>query len=193
MEEEAMSTPEPNSLEARVRELEDVRAITDLFFKWHYECTGGFNGKQAGRMEALEVLSEDATIEVQGMHEPGKGPKGRAQYTEFWDFFYGDDGPLPYVFQTSVADKVVITGDTAIHKTNMLGIFQNRAPDGKGLAKATIGLSQRTNTCIRTKDGWRIQKTTVEGGLSTSVDQLHGNLNKLPDIMSARTPWSYKG
>jgi hypothetical protein len=180
-----------SALEARVRELEDVRAITDLFFKWHYECTGGFNGKQAGRMEALEVLSEDATIEVHGLHQPGQGPKGRKNYTEFWDYFYGDDGPLPYVFQTSVADKVVVTGDTAVHKTNMLGIFQARGPNG--LAKATIGLSQRTNTCIRTKDGWRIQKTTVEGGYSIQTDELHGALNKLPEVMSARTPWSYKG
>jgi hypothetical protein len=176
-----------SSLEARVRELEDVRAITDLFFHWHYECTGGFNGKQAGRMEALEVLSEDATIEVQGLHEPGKGPRGRKQYTEFWDFFYGDDGPLPYVFQTSVADKIVVTGDTAVQKTNMLGIFQARGQ------KATIGLSQRTNDLVRTPAGWRIAKTTVEGGFSIAVDELHGNLNKLPETMSPRTPWSYKG
>jgi hypothetical protein len=179
------------ALEARIRELEDVRAITDLFFKWHFECTGGFNGKQAGRMAALECLSEDATIEVHGLHQPGKGPKGREQYTEFWDFFYGDEGPLPYVFQTSVADKVVVTGDTAVHKTNMLGIFQARGPNG--LAKATIGLSQRTNDCIRTPDGWRIRKTTVEGGFSIQADELHGALNKLPEIMAARTPWSYKG
>ena len=186
-------TDSNQALEARVRELEDVRAITDLFFKWHYECTGGFNGKQAGRMEALEVLSEDATIEVQGMHAPGKGPTGRKEYTEFWDFFYGDDGPLPFVFQTSVADKVEINGDTAIHKTNMMGIFQNRSADGKGLAKATVGLTQRTNTCVRTPQGWRIKKTTVEGGLSIAVDELQGNLNKLPEVMSKRTPWSYKG
>ena len=71
-----MSDPKLTQLEARVRELEDVREINDVFFKWHYECTGGFNGKQAGRMEALECLTEDATIEIQGLHEPGKGPRG---------------------------------------------------------------------------------------------------------------------
>ena len=155
------------ALEARIRELEDVREITDVFFKWHYACTGGFNGKQAGRMEA--------------------GPKGREQYTEFWDYFYGDDGPLPYVFQTSVADKVVVTGDTAVQKSNMLGIFQNRG------GKPTIGLSQRTNTYVRTPKGWLIKKTTVDGGFSIAVDELHGNLNKLPEVMSPRTPWTFKG
>jgi hypothetical protein len=174
------------ALEARLRELEDVREITDVFFKWHYECTGGFNGKSAGRMEALECLTEDATIEVHGLHQPGQGPRGRAQYTEFWDYFYGDDGPLPYVFQTSVADKIVVTGETAVQKSNMLGIFQARNQ------KPTIGLSQRTNDYVRTPQGWRIKKTTVEGGFSIAVDELQGSLNKLP-AMSPRTPWTYKG
>ena len=178
------------ALEARIRELEDVREITDLFFKWHYACTGGFNGKQAGRAEALECLSEDATIEIMGLHKPGQGPRGRKQYTEFWDYFYGDDGPLPFVFQTSVADKVEVTGDTAEHKTNMLGIFQFRGPNG--LAKATVGLTQRTNYCVRTPDGWRIAKTTAEGGFSIAADELQGALNKLPEL-SSRTPWTYKG
>ena len=179
------------SLEARVKELEDVRDITDLFFKWHYACTGGFNGKQAGRMEALECLTDDATIEIHGLHKPGQGPTGREAFTQFWDYFYGDDGPLPYVFQTSVADRIWVTGDTAVQKTNMLGIFQARGPNG--LAPATVGLSQRTNDCVRTKDGWRISKTTVDGGFSISTNELHGALNKLPETISARTPWTYKG
>jgi hypothetical protein len=173
-------------LNARIRELEDVGEINDVFFKWHYECTGGFNGKQAGRMEALECLTEDATIEVNSLHEPGKGPKGREQYTEFWDYFYGDAGPLPYVFQNSVAEKVEVSGDTAVQKSVQLGIFQNRG------AKPRIGLSQRTNYFVRTPAGWRINKTTIEGGFAVYVDELQGNLNKLPPA-EPRTPWTYKG
>ena len=186
-----MAVSSDAGLEARIRELEDVRAITDLFFNWHYVCSGGFHGKQPGRMEALDCLTDDATIEILGLHKPGQGPKGRKEYTEFWDFYYGDDGPLPYVFQTSVADKIEIDGDTAVQKTNMLGIFQARGPEG--LLKATIGLSQRTNYCVRTPQGWRINKTTMEGGLNIEVDELSGPLNKLPEIMSPRTPWTYKG
>ncbi len=60
-------------LEARLRELEDIREINEVFRRWHYACTGGFNGIQAGRMEALDVLTEDATIEIQALHEPGNG------------------------------------------------------------------------------------------------------------------------
>jgi hypothetical protein len=181
-----MSDTKTKTLEARIRELEDVREINEVFFKWHYDCTGGFNGKQAGRMEALECLTEDATIEVSSLHKPGQGPKGREQYTEFWDYFYGDDGPLPYVFQNSVAERVVVTGDTAVQESNQLGIFQNRG------GKPRMGLSQRTNYFVRTPKGWKIEKTTIAGGFSFYVDEIQGNLNKLP-AQSPRTPWTYKG
>lgn len=115
-------------LAARIKRIEDIAQIKDVWFKWHDECTGGFNGKQAGRMEALECLTEDATIEIEGIHEPGKGPTGREEYTEFRDYCYGDAGPLPYVFQTSVADKVELNGDTAIHCSDMRIILKTRTP-----------------------------------------------------------------
>ncbi len=162
-------------LRTTVKLLNDVHEINDVFFKWHFECTGGFKGKQAGRAAALECLTEDAQIDVPP-NPPGKGPKGREEYTEFWDYFYGDDGPLPYVFQTSTADKVVVDGDSATQYSNMLGIFQARG------GQPTIGLSQRINTFRRTPEGWRICKTTIEGGLSSTLTaglNPHG-LNELP-------------
>lgn len=180
-----MTDPDYKELEARLKELEDIREINEVFYKWHYDCTGGFNGLQAGRMEALECLTDDATIEVQGLHQPGQGPKGREQYTKYWDYFYGDAGPLPYVFQTSVAERVRVNGDTAVQQSNMLGIFQSRGNE------ATIGLSRRTNHFVRTPEGWRIAKTTVEGGFSTPLSELRGNLNELPP-MENRTPWTYE-
>jgi hypothetical protein len=181
-----MSDPKLTQLEARVRELEDVREINDVFFKWHYECTGGFNGKQAGRMEALECLTEDATIEVYTLHKPGQGPKGREQYTEFWDYFYGDAGPLPYVFQNSVAEDVKVDGDRAVQRSNQFAFIGFRG------APPNMGLSQRTNYFVRTPAGWRIEKTTIEGGLTLKGDALQGNLNTLPPP-EPRTPWTYKG
>ena len=93
------------------------------------------------------------------------GPTGREQYTEFWEYFYGDAGPLPYVFQCSISEKVTVNGDTAVQKSNMLGIFQDRD------AKPRIGLSQRTNDFVRTPAGWRINRTTIEGGFSIYLDE----------------------
>lgn len=186
-----MSEDRLTALEARLKELEDLRAIEDLFYKWHHDCTGGFVGKQAGRMEALECLTEDATIEILGLHEIGKGPRGREEYTEFWEYYYGDNGPLPYVFQTSVADKITIDGDTALHKTNMLGVFQVRGEDG--LERPWLSLSQRTNDVVRTPEGWRIARTTMDGGFSVPLEGLQGPLNKLPEVMEKRIEWKYKG
>jgi hypothetical protein len=174
------------SLEAQVRELQDIREINDLFHKWHYACTGGFSGVQAGRMEALDVLTDDATIEIEGLHEPGKGPRGRDEYTKYWEYYFGDNGPLPYVFQTSLGEKVELHGDTAIQYTNMLGIFQARDQP------PTIGVTRRRNWLIRTPDGWRIEKTTTEGGLSAPLSELIGRLNQLPP-QEDRKPWTYGG
>jgi hypothetical protein len=89
---------------ANIREMQDVREIKHVWDKWHYSCTGGFNGKQAGRMEALECLSDDATIECENLHGQGDGSTGADECHAYWEYFYGDDGPLPYVFQTSLAD-----------------------------------------------------------------------------------------
>jgi len=174
------------ALEARLRELEDVREINELFQRWHHACTGGFSGKEAGRMEALECLTEDATIELKGMHEPGKGPRGREQYTKFWEYFVGDDGPLPYVFQTAIPTTVVVTGDTAREEHSMLCFAQLRG------MKPSIGLSQRINDLVRTPKGWRISKTTIVGGISFNVDELKGPLNALKPL-TERTPWKYEG
>lgn len=175
------------TLEARIKELEDVREIKDLFFNFHYACTGGFVGKQAGRMEALDYLTDDATIEVLGLHEPGKGPRGREQFTEYWDYYYGDAGPLPYVFQTSVNEKVELDGDAATGYSNMLMIVGFREE------KPIIGLSQRVNDYVRTGDGWKIRKTTMVGGfVSTLEGGLQGALNELPPE-DERTPWTYQG
>jgi hypothetical protein len=174
------------ALEARVRELEDVREISDTFQRWHYACTGGFNGLPAGRMEALDVLTEDATIEIEGLHEPDKGPKGREQYTPYWDYYYGDAGPLPYVYQTALGERIEVDGDRAVHYTSQLGIFQMRD------AEPTISLTRRRNWLVRTPDGWRIEKTNTEGGFSAPLSELRGRLNELPP-QEERTPWTYQG
>jgi ketosteroid isomerase-like protein len=173
-------------LETRVRELEDVRQINEVFRHWHHSCTGGFNGIQAGRMEALDVLTEDATIEIQSLHQPGKGPKGREEYARYWDFYFGDAGPLPYVFQTSFDQKVEVHGDEAIQYSNQLGIFQARN------SGPMLSLSRRVNYLRRTPEGWRIYKTTGDSAFSTPLNELKGPLNSLPP-QEERRPWTYGG
>jgi len=171
-------------LEKRLRDLEDVREINEVFRQWHHACTGGFNGIQAGRMEALDVLTDDATIEIQSLHQPGQGPKGREEYTKYWDFYFGDAGPLPYVFQTSFDQKIEVDGDDAVQYSNQLGIFQarNGAP--------MLSLSRRINHLRRTPEGWKIYKTTGDSAFSSTLQDLKGPLNPLPP-QEERTPWTF--
>ena len=56
-----MSDAKLAELEARISELEAVRQITDAARKFNWACCGGFNGVQAGRMEALDNLAVDKT------------------------------------------------------------------------------------------------------------------------------------
>lgn len=181
-----MDDAEFAALTARVQRLEDEREINEVVRRWHHECTGGFNGKQAGRMEALECLTEDATIEIWSLHEPGKGPRGREQYTQYWEYYFGDNGPLPYVFQSSLDPSVETDGDTATQESVMIGIFQPRGMN------AWFGLMQRKNWMVRTPEGWKISKTTATGGFTTSLNDLLGNLNQLP-AQEPRTEWKYSG
>ena len=109
------------ALEARVRELEDVRAINDVFRRWHRACTGGFNGIPTHRtLEGIDLLTDDATIEVQGLHEPGTGPTGREALLAYFKPYHGPEGLLPRVFQTGVDYGVTVDGDTAMQESNLI-------------------------------------------------------------------------
>jgi hypothetical protein len=189
-----MATPSEKSLEARVQELEDIREINEVFFKWHDDFTGGFNGLQAGRLEALECLTDDATIEIEGLHKPGEGPRGRDEIYEYCGYYEGDAGPLPYVFQVAVAEKVEVDGDTAVQTSIQLGIFGFRGEDettGQRAGEAaTIGLYRRVNNFVRTPNGWKINKSTQQGGLTAPLPTLLGNLNVLPPAED-RKQWSF--
>jgi hypothetical protein len=170
-----MTDPTDPSLEARVRELEDIREINEVFFKWHDDFTGGFNGTQAGRLEALECLTDDATIEIEGLHKPGEGPQGREEILQYCGYYYGD---------------------AAVQHSIQLGIFGFRGEDAttgqrEGEA-ATIGLYRRTNNLVRTPNGWKINKSVQQGGLTSPLTTLLGNLNQLPEAED-RTQWSFKG
>jgi hypothetical protein len=180
---------ELDELKNDLQELKDVREIKDCFRRFHWACCGGFNGRQGGGMDSLDELADDATFEVKGLHEPGKGPKGREQFTKYWAYFYGDAGPLPYIFQVPVSETVKIDGDTAVGLSVHLQIGQFRG------GQPALSLLLRANDYVRTDKGWKIQKTTIDGGLGFKLDELvgvAGTLNELPPA-DDRKPWTYAG
>ena len=68
-----MLRKEVAELRATVQHLKDVQDINDVFFKWHFECTGGFKGKQAGREELFTLFPYGyvrQVTKIAGMRQP---------------------------------------------------------------------------------------------------------------------------
>jgi hypothetical protein len=155
------------ALEARLRELEDVREINDVMRRWHYACTGGFNGIQTHRtLEGIDLLADDGTIEVQGLHKPGEGPTGREALLEYFSAYHGDNGALPHVFQTGVDYGVTVTGDTAVQDSNL--VIVTEFSDGS----RAFSLSRYHNDYVRTPAGWRIKTIRLEQGYTVPLQEL---------------------
>jgi ketosteroid isomerase-like protein len=155
------------ALEAEVRELKDVREINDVMRRWHYACTGGFNGHPVHRtQEGLELLTADATIEVQGLHLPGGGPHGEEELMAYFKPYHGDNGLLPMVFQTGVDYGVKVTGDTAVQNSNIIILTKYR--DGGN----AYSMSRYENLYERTPQGWKIKKIQLEQGFTVPLEQL---------------------
>lgn len=154
-------------LEARMQELEDVREINDVMRRWHYACTGGFNGIPTHRtLEGIDLLADDGTIEVQSLHKPGEGPTGREALLAYFRPYHGRDGLLPQVFQTGVDYGVTVTGDTATQDSNL--VIVTGYQDG---SKA-FSLSRYHNDFVRTPDGWKIKTIRLEQGYTVPLGEL---------------------
>lgn len=152
------------TVSARVRELEDVRAILEIYHHWDWSVTGGFNGMQAGDYQSLlaDFDLDSGTIEAQRLYERGAGPTGREAVLEYWDYFYGDNGPVPIDFQTMIDPAVRIDGDTAILECNEILWVQYR-----GDAAPLFGLVKRYIDFARKPEGWKIVRAELEEGLWT--------------------------
>ena len=155
-------------LEARVQELEDVREINDVMRRWHYACTGGFNGIPAHRArEALDLLTDDATIELQMLHDKGTGPTGTEALFEYLRQFEGDDGKLPQVFQTGSDYRVEVHGDTAVQRSNIVTLAQGEVTGGR----AQMGTSRYVNEFVRAPEGWKIKKISLVSALNAPFQE----------------------
>lgn len=153
-----------SALKSRVQELEDVREILDIWHHWDWSVTGGFNGIQAGDYQSLlaDFDLESGTIEAQRLYERGAGPTGREEVLQYWDYFYGDHGPVPIDFQTAVDPSVRIDGDTAILECNEILWVQYR-----GGGEPLFGIVKRYIDFARKTDGWKVVRAELEEGLWT--------------------------
>lgn len=176
------------ALEARLRYLEDVREINELMRKWHYACTGGFNGIPTHRTaEAIALFVEDGSIEVQGLNEPGKGPRGRAELLEYYQPFHGPDGVLPHVYQTGIDYGVEVNGDTAVQESNLLCITKYK----DGSIKPEWYLGRYRNEYVRTPEGWKFKNLRLEACYTVPADDLkpaEANRGAVPKAVDRQQP-----
>jgi hypothetical protein len=114
--------------------------------------------------------------------KPGEGPTGRAELTKYWDYYYGDKGPLSRVFQTSLDQHIEVDGDTATQESNQIIVFEFRG------RPPVFGISRRKNHLVRTPEGWRIKKTTDDGGFTVNTNLLMGRLNDI-EPFEPREEW----
>ena len=168
---------EVKALSTRLRELEDVRAIVEIWHHWDWAVTGGFNGHQAGDYQAImqDYDFEAGTAEGFGLYDPGTEPKGREAVLEYWDYFYGDNGPIPVDFQASTDPAVRIDGDTAKLECNTIIWFM---PRGQA---PLFGLVKRYVDFIRRPEGWKITRFKLEDGLWMRTPPFDGR-TRLNDI-----------
>lgn len=63
---------------------------------------------------------------------------------------------------------MTVNGDTAVQESNLVILRQNNA------GRATFGLSQFTNEYLRTAEGWKISRLSLQIAFSVPVQELTG-------------------
>jgi hypothetical protein len=150
-------------LEARVRELEDVRQIADVQRQWDNMCAGGFNGLETHRTEeALHLLTDDATLEVQGMHDRGEGPKGKVDLRRYFDAL---SGAVALGSHITSDNRIEVHGDVAYQNADCIGMGQGAGPDDP----PRLSFVRYSTELVRTPEGWRIRKLIITNGLGTHL------------------------
>lgn len=131
------------ALDARVRELEDVRAIEELAVRYHALCDGGWAGPSHADPDALaDLWTPDGVYCINPRRPACRGrDEVRAQFVRL-------QTSMPWILHTFTNSDIRVDGDTAT------GVFKGtafyRREDGNHIVVGTY-----TGDFVRTEDGWR--------------------------------------
>lgn len=142
-----------DTLEARVRRLEDLEAIRDLMARYAFHINKGWNGKQVHPDAMPQIFTADATWESAAMGLRAEGldqiTAALVAATEHTDFSM-------HSFTNPV---LAVDGDAATgHWLMWIGSRRN------GGAPNQVYLSEDV-TYVRTPDGWRIRTVALHYGM----------------------------
>jgi hypothetical protein len=151
-------------LEARVRELEDVRAIEALAATYHRLCDGGWSVGSHADLDGLVALwTSDGIYSINPQREPCRGHEAiREQFLRLRT-------SMPWIFHTFANTTVTVDGDSA--RGEFKGVAYYRRSGGSHIVVGTY-----TGEFVRTDDGWRFSSWVADlahgSVLSTDEDPI---------------------
>lgn len=150
-----------SELEARIRELEDVRAIEKLAANYHRLCDGGWHGRSHDDLDALVALwIPDGEYSINPRREPCRGhDEIRAQFRRLRT-------SMPWIFHTFTNADISADQDRATGEFK--GIAYYRRDGGSHIVIGTY-----RGEFVRTDDGWRFANWVADlahGSVLSDVD-----------------------
>ena len=131
------------SLEARLVELQDVRAIEALAARYHTLCDGGWDGRSHDDLEALVALwVPDGVYRINAARPPCRG------HDEIRDQFVRLRTSMPWILHTLMNPEVVVRGDTASARFKAVAYYRR-----EGGSHVVVG--SYDGELARTPEGWR--------------------------------------
>jgi hypothetical protein len=143
-------------LEARVRELEDVRAVEALAARYHSLCDGGWDGPSHPDLDALvDLWVPDGVYDVNAARPPCRGhAEIRAQLERLRT-------SMPWILHTLMNPEVEVRGDTATGRFKAVAYYR-RGGESHVVVGSYLG------DFARTASGWRFA--------SWRADLAHGSV-----------------
>lgn len=132
-----------SSLEARLAEHDDVRAIEALAARYHSLCDGGWAGQSHDDLDALVSLwVPDGVYRINPARPPCRG------HAEIRDQFARLRRSMPWILHTFTNPEVHVDGDRADGRFK--GIAYYRRDDG-----SHVVVGSYDGEFVRTPEGWR--------------------------------------
>lgn len=155
-----------SELEARIRELEDVRAIEGLAASYHRLCDGGWSGRSHDNLDALVALwLPDGEYSINPRRDPCRGSK------EIREQFRRLRTSMPWIFHTFLNTEITVDGDRATGEFK--GVAYYRRDGGSHIVIGTY-----RGEFARTVNGWRFAAWVA--------DLAHGSVLSDADPVAAR-------
>lgn len=144
------------ALEARLLELEDVRAIEALAARYHSLCDGGWDGPSHPDLDALVALwTPDGVYDINAARPPCRG------HDEIREQFLRLRTSMPWILHTLMNPEIEVRGDTASGRFKAVAYYR-RSDESHVVVGSYLG------DFARTPDGWRFA--------SWRADLAHGSV-----------------